>query len=122
MTRLLWKQITGVIAAACCVTLAWMLPKQTQAEPPSPLEQTTVTTTTQPFTTPTTAQPVSTVYAYIGEYQGRLAVYASDGATVKEIYDVYIVTLPEQEQERLRAKIPVMSQTELALLLEDYTS
>ncbi len=121
MTRLLWKQITGVLAAVCSVVLAVTLPSQTQAHPPSS-EQTTAPATSQPLTTSTTILPASSVYAYLGEYQGQLAVYASDGTTVREIYDVYIVTLPEEEQQRLRAKIPVMSPTELALLLEDYTS
>lgn len=72
---------------------------------------------------PAPADPSSTPPRYtIGEYDGRLAVYADGQELPKEVYDVYLATLPEEEQIRLRAGIPVEDDIQLQQLLEDYTS
>ena len=58
----------------------------------------------------------------LGVWEGKLALYLGVNPVPDEVFDVFITTLPEEEQERLRAGIPITSDTELALLLEDYTS
>ena len=39
-----------------------------------------------------------------------------------EVFDVYVSTLPPEEQQRISAGIEVADEVELARLLEDYTS
>ena len=58
----------------------------------------------------------------VGEWEGRLAVFSEGRQTPDQVYDVYISTLPEEEQKRLETGIPASSEKELASLLEDYTS
>ena len=64
------------------------------------------------------AQPSRT----LGVWEGKLALYLGVNPVPDEVFDVFIATLPEEEQERLRKGIPIANDTELALLLEDYTS
>ena len=66
------------------------------------------------------SEPVETYI--VGEWEGRLAVFAEGRQTPDQVYDVYISTLPEEEQKRLEAGIPASDEKELASLLEDYTS
>lgn len=58
----------------------------------------------------------------LGEWNGKLALFVGGNPVPDEVFDVYLVSLPEEEQERLTAGIPVADETELARLLEDYTS
>ena len=58
----------------------------------------------------------------LGVWEGKLALYLGVNPVPDEVFDVYITTLPEEEQERLHAGIPITNDTELALLLQDYTS
>lgn len=62
----------------------------------------------------------ASIYAVIGEWQGKVAVYFVDSETPKTVYDTAVRTLPETEQEKLKNGIPVFSAKELALRLEDY--
>ena len=72
---------------------------------------------------PAPTDPSSALPRYtIGEYNGRLAVYTDGQELPREVYDVYLATLPEEEQLRLRAGIPVEDDVQLQQLLEDYTS
>lgn len=57
----------------------------------------------------------------ITQVEGQLAVY-SPGEKEPQLYDVYIDTLPQTEQQRLREGVEVYTQRELKSLLEDYTS
>lgn len=69
------------------------------------------------------ADPSSALPRYtIGEYDGRLAVYTDQQELPQQIYDVYLSTLPEEEQFRIRNGIQVEDELELQQLLEDYTS
>ena len=58
----------------------------------------------------------------LGAYQGRLALYIGDGRYPNEVYETWIRSLPEEDQKRIGEGIPVSSEAELALLLEDLTS
>lgn len=55
-------------------------------------------------------------------WEGKLALFTGDNPTPDEVYDVYIQTLPPEEQERLNQGIVIDTDEELAGWLEDYTS
>ena len=57
----------------------------------------------------------------IGDWQGKVAVFEEDQPYPRQVFDVYVSTLPEPEQQKLRAGIPAEDDTQLSLLLEDYT-
>ena len=58
----------------------------------------------------------------LGIWQGKLAVFPAGAAEPCQIYDVYVASLPPEEQERLSAGLVVPDDPTLASLLEDYTS
>lgn len=59
----------------------------------------------------------------VGEWNGHLAVFEEGAAKPSKLYeDVWIVSFPPEEQERLANGIRVTSQAELNGVLEDYTS
>lgn len=62
------------------------------------------------------------VQRLLGVWEGKLALFTEGRDNPDEVYDVYIQTLPEEEQERLRKGIVIQNEEELAGWLEDYTS
>ncbi len=58
----------------------------------------------------------------VGVWEGKLALFETTADFPVKLYDVAITALPPEEQQRLRAGIPVRSDGELQALLEDYTS
>ena len=68
------------------------------------------------------ASTVAVLHRILGQWNGTLAIFVAGGQTPDEVYDVYVSTLPAEEQTRLRDGIPIYSEEELARLLEDYTS
>lgn len=67
--------------------------------------------------------PVSQTVAYrIGVWEGKLAVFLAGSPSPDEVFDVYVSTLPPEEQRRLEAGIEITDEVELARRLEDYTS
>ncbi len=58
----------------------------------------------------------------LGVWEGKLALFSEGRESPDEVYDVYIQTLPEAEQNRLQKGIVIQSEEELAGWLEDYTS
>ncbi len=65
---------------------------------------------------------VAGITRVLSEWQGKLAVFLEGNPTPDEVFDVYIASLPVEEQKRLKAGIRVSNDTELARYLEDYTS
>lgn len=61
-------------------------------------------------------------YYIVSEYNGQIAVFVNDDKTPVKIYDSYISTLPQKDQETLKEGIKVETQEELQLIIEDYTS
>ncbi|MGN0571250.1 MAG: hypothetical protein ACI4K9_03620 [Candidatus Fimenecus sp.] len=55
-------------------------------------------------------------------YQGRLALYERGFAMPVEIFDVYLDTLPQEEQEKIKTGICAESDAEIQKIIEDYTS
>lgn len=82
---------------------------------------------TEPDPPPVDVPPVSTdlpttVRRYLRTWEGKLALFTGENPAPDEVYDVYIQSLPPEEQERLNAGIAVDTEEELAGWLEDYTS
>ena len=55
-------------------------------------------------------------------YEGKLAVFTKDLVTPDLVFDVYVRTLPETDQEQLQRGIWVASYDKLTELVEDYIS
>ena len=73
-------------------------------------------------TAPSETTRGASLLCVIGEWEGKLAVFQPSGSSPSEVFDVYISSLPEQEQQKLKDGIPVYDEETLAGLLEDYTS
>ena len=112
----LWRRllVIAVTAALATATLAALIRLNAQPEP-SPERTATATGAT------TAAPTVTPPCAYLGEWEGRLAVFRTENAPPEEVYDVFIQTLPPTEQQALADRIPAYTEEELQGLLEDYT-
>lgn len=81
-----------------------------------------VATTKKPAA-PTTAKAEVTVaesFGTFGVYEGKLALFC-DEDTPKIVYDVWVNTLPPEEQQRLAAGIVVPTRAAFLALLQEYT-
>ena len=58
----------------------------------------------------------------LGEYNGRVSVLTPDTREPEMIFDIFVRTLPEMDQELLRQGIRVETYEELTRLIEDYIS
>ena len=70
---------------------------------------------------PASSTSVQALYT-IGQYEGQVAVFLAGLSRPDQVFDVYVASLPAEEQERLHQGIPVYDDKELQRLLEDYTS
>ena len=91
-------------------------------EPPGPPESSSVPpAVSADYSAPAVSSVAAAAYR-IGEWEGKLAVFLADSPSPDEGFDVYVSTLPPEEQQRISAGIEVADEVELARLLEDYTS
>ena len=67
------------------------------------------------------AAPDETSYL-LGEYNGRVSVLSPDTREPEMVFDIFIRTLPDVDQELLRQGIRVSTYEELTRLIEDYIS
>lgn len=58
----------------------------------------------------------------VGDWEGQVAVFEGQKEYPMQIFDMPVSALPEDMQKKVQAGIPVEDETELSLLLEDYTS
>lgn len=72
---------------------------------------------TPPAAADTAPDPLYTVK----EWQGQVAVFEGAQTFPKQVYDMPVSGLPPQLQQRVREGVPVYSDAELSVLLEDYT-
>ena len=72
--------------------------------------------------TEATEAPSSRMICILGEWEGKLAVFAPNAISPDEVYDVYISTLPEEEQRRLEQGAAVYDQQLPLGLLGGFTS
>lgn len=111
----LWKRLFGlaILAAIATAAAAALVHFSTPVAPPAD--------TAPAAEQNTTAPQIHAPHAYVGAWDGRLAVFRTKGAAPDEVFDVFIASLPASEQEALAAGIPVFDEEELQRLLEDYT-
>lgn len=63
-----------------------------------------------------------TAYRVVGEWDGQVAVFLPHSTVPERVYDTVLVSLPEEEQRRLKNGIEVENDEALRQLLEDYLS
>lgn len=56
------------------------------------------------------------------DHEGKLAVFFYGEEQPREVFEVYISTLPEYDQGQLNEGVPVKDYEELLIRLEDYSS
>lgn len=69
--------------------------------------------------TPADAAPVP-MYT-IGAWEGQVAVFERHQSYPKQVYDMPLTGLPYEARQQVLEGIPVYSEEELSILLEDYT-
>lgn len=67
------------------------------------------------------AVPAETTYL-LGEYNGRVSVLSPETREPEMIFDIFVRTLPDPDQELLHEGIRVSTYEELTRLIEDYIS
>jgi hypothetical protein len=120
---LLVSIITMLILIICIVS--WRKAIKTGPDPVSHSSSVPNTTSTSVYTSTQTSSIAATetsVTRILGQWEGQLALFYNGNTTPDKVYEVYLVSLPEEEQQRLKAGIPIKDDTALAKLLEDYTS
>ncbi len=58
----------------------------------------------------------------VGVYEEKIAVFTQGDSVPIEVYDVYVTTLPENDEKALRKGIEVYGKVKLKYVIEDYTS
>ena len=58
----------------------------------------------------------------IGEWEGQVAVFEGAQTFPRQVFDVYVETLPQEQQQQVRQGVPAENDAQLSVLLEDYTS
>ena len=59
---------------------------------------------------------------YLGVWEGKLARFDGVNREPMEIYDVFVSSLPKEEQERLKEGVTWENEEAFALLMDGYTS
>ena len=57
----------------------------------------------------------------IGEWEGQVAVFEGDMSFPRQVFEVFVDALPEEQRRQVREGVPVDTEAELSVLLEDYT-
>ena len=57
----------------------------------------------------------------IGTWEGQVAVFERGQDFPRQVFEVYVNALPEEQRRRVLEGIPVEDETRLSILLEDYT-
>ena len=113
--KILAAAVIGVTALLLALLLFLVLRPAQAEEPPTVSGSATASEAA-------TTHPQTSMLCILGEWEGKLAVFSPNGISPDEVYDVYISTLPEEEQRKLEEGIAVYDEQTLAGLLEDYTS
>ncbi len=122
------KRTVGAVATAAILLLAAVIVALYQRrELPTTSEVSYAATTTSINTNITTSvnPPQSTTIRplyIIGAWEDKLAIFIPPDTSPNQVFDVFLPSLPEEEQQRLYDGIEVFDEQSLASLLEDYTS
>ena len=73
----------------------------------------------KPNTKPQNFESTKTQY-FLGEFEGKLAIYKTDISAPLEVLDVQISSLPERDITRINNKIYADTLSEIITLAEDY--
>lgn len=57
----------------------------------------------------------------IGVWEGQVAVFEGRHTFPRQVFDVHVDTLPEQQRREVLEGVPADDDAELSVLLEDYT-
>lgn len=57
----------------------------------------------------------------IGAWEGQVAVFEGDSPYPRQVFDVYVDTLPPQQRQEVLEGVPAEDDSSLSILLEDYT-
>lgn len=69
---------------------------------------------------PETTSP-SPLYT-LSQYDGKLALFKRGYSMPVEIYEVYLSSLPQDEQSKIKSGISAQTDEEILKIIEDYTS
>lgn len=72
------------------------------------------------FVLPSDGKTARAAYT-IGEWEGQVAVFEGDQPFPRQVFDVYVETLPPEQQQQVRQGVPAEDDARLSVLLEDYT-
>lgn len=64
----------------------------------------------------------SAVIYIIRSYQGKVAIFQPGKSEPSRVLDVYVETLPKEEQDKLKAGIEIETQEQLESMIDNYTS
>ncbi|MDD2362182.1 MAG: hypothetical protein PHH84_04400 [Oscillospiraceae bacterium] len=120
------RRAISIIAVTGVLLLAAVIAIFSHTEPPPVTSEPSfvaIVTTTQALPEKTTVSSITALPMYmIGSWEDKLAVFAPPDTAPYQVYDVYLSTLPEEEQQRIKNGIQVFDESTLTALLEDYTS
>ncbi|MEY8357674.1 BofC C-terminal domain-containing protein [Anaerotruncus colihominis] len=105
--------LIGVIAVSLItIGVVYALPPQTPS----------VLTPSDASSEQTVSEDPSNYPYLLRAYEGKLAVFTDDLVQPELVFDVYVRTLPELDQEQLSRGIRVKTYDELTSMIEDYIS
>lgn len=71
----------------------------------------------------TSSAPVKNTAGYLlREYKGKIGVFAAGSSSPQQVLDVYINSLPKDDQEKLKKGISAKNHDQLLGLIENYAS
>ena len=73
------------------------------------------------FVLPAPAEAAPVPLYTIGVWEGQVAVFERHQAFPKQVYDMPLSGLPYEMRQQVLEGVPVYSEEELSVLLEDYT-
>ena len=109
------------VSAAIAAGVALAVVPRTDAGPSPRLTAEVVAAEPSSSLAPRDPVPEETVYL-LGEYNGRVSVLSPATREPEMVFDIFIRTLPDIDQELLRQGIQVSTYEELTRLIEDYIS
>ena len=71
--------------------------------------------------TPPETTSTSPLYT-LSQYDGKLALFKRGYSMPVEIYEVYLSSLPQSEQSKIKSGISAQTDEEILKIIEDYTS
>ena len=69
-----------------------------------------------------TPQSATQAPYWLGVYQGKVAAFQAGQEEPIEVFDLYLSSLPEINQQELLRGLPAQNKRELQAFIEDYTS